>query len=108
MKRINAISTEVSKVMLLPGLAKWLLLFGVLCWQGTARAADLVELYQAAQQHDPVYAAAKSTWSAAQEKLPQARALLLPDVSLSASTSYTSADTDNYRQQSCCRWLAGI
>jgi outer membrane protein len=94
MKRINTISTEISTQMLLPGLGKWLLFFSAMFWQGAAQAADLVELYQAARQHDPVYAAAQSTWAAAQEKLPQARALLRPDIALSASSSYTSADTE--------------
>ncbi len=50
-----------------------------------ANAADLLETYRAAQEHDAVFAAARATQRAGQEKLPQARALLLPDVSINAN-----------------------
>ena len=55
-------------------------------------AADLLEVYRQARDADAVYAGARATWAAAQEKLPQGRALLLPSVNLSASTQYNDRD----------------
>ena len=51
-----------------------------------ARAADLVDIYRLAQSADAVYAGARATWAAAQEKLPQGRAGLLPQASVAANT----------------------
>ncbi len=51
-----------------------------------AGGADLLEIYRLAQSSDAQYAAARATWSASQEKLPQGLAGLLPAASLSAST----------------------
>jgi outer membrane protein len=51
-------------------------------------AADLLEVYQEAKQNDSTFASAQSSWEAGQEKLPQGRALLLPNVGLSANTTY--------------------
>jgi len=53
-----------------------------------AGAADLLETYHAAQSQDAVFAAARATHRAGQEKLPQGRSLLLPSVNLSANTTY--------------------
>ena len=53
-------------------------------------AVDLLEVYRLAVKNDPDYLSAGSANRAAQEQTPQARALLLPDLSLSAST-----DTNN-------------
>ncbi|HYC45988.1 MAG TPA: TolC family outer membrane protein [Burkholderiales bacterium] len=50
-----------------------------------AYAADLLEIFRQAQGVDPSYASARAAWAAAQERLPQGRAGLLPVVSLSAS-----------------------
>ncbi|MBI3527584.1 MAG: channel protein TolC, partial [Betaproteobacteria bacterium] len=47
---------------------------------GQAFAADLISIYREAQVQDAVYAGAKAQYIGAQEKLPQARALLLPSV----------------------------
>jgi outer membrane protein len=55
-------------------------------------AADLLDIYRAALASDPVYSAARAGWSAAQEKLPQGRAGLLPQASLSASTQHNDRD----------------
>jgi len=52
-----------------------------------ARAEDLLQVYREAQQNDPALAAARANWEATQERVPQARAGLLPNVSLSASTN---------------------
>lgn len=59
---------------------------------GTATAADLVEVYRQARSSDAVFAAARATWTAAQEKLPQGRAGLLPSVNLSAFTQYNDRE----------------
>ncbi|MDQ3261952.1 MAG: TolC family outer membrane protein [Pseudomonadota bacterium] len=50
----------------------------------SAQAADLLDVYQAADQQDPTYAAAKQAYKAGIEKLPQARAALWPQVNLTA------------------------
>lgn len=54
-----------------------------------ARGADLVDILRQAQAADAAYSAARASWQAAQEKLPQGLALLLPSASLSASTQYS-------------------
>jgi outer membrane protein len=54
---------------------------------GPAAAEDLVQIYREAQQNDPAIAAARANWNATQERLPQARAGLLPNVGLSASAN---------------------
>jgi outer membrane protein len=55
---------------------------------GAASAADLLDVYRQARSSDPTYASAKSGWAAAQERIPQARAGLLPLASVTASTQY--------------------
>lgn len=55
-------------------------------------AADLLETYRAAQGHDAVFAAARATQRAGQEKLPQARALLLPSVTLNANDTLSNTN----------------
>jgi outer membrane protein len=57
-----------------------------------SRAADLLEVFRAAQTSDAVYAGARATWAAGQEKLPQGRAGLLPSASASASTQRNDRD----------------
>lgn len=59
-------------------------------------AADLLNIYRAALDSDPVYSAARSSWTAAQEKLPQGRAGLLPQATFSASTQHNDRDL-NFR-----------
>ena len=48
---------------------------------------DLMQVYREAQQNDPGIAAARANWEATQERVPQARAGLLPNVALSASAN---------------------
>lgn len=55
-------------------------------------AADLMQVYRAAQQNDPSFAAAQATLEAGQEKVPQGRAGLLPSVNLSANTIWNEND----------------
>jgi outer membrane protein len=54
-----------------------------------AGAADLIDIYRQAKAADTTYSAARATWAAAQERIPQARAGLLPLASVSAVTQYT-------------------
>lgn len=51
-----------------------------------AQAADLSAVYRAAQDNDPVFAAARATRDAGVEKAPQALAGLLPSLTLSGNT----------------------
>ena len=51
-------------------------------------AADLVEVYNAAQLQDATFAAAQSAQLAGKEKLTQGRSGLLPNLNLSANSTY--------------------
>lgn len=51
-------------------------------------AADLVQVYRDAQQNDPSFAAAQATLDAGREKMPQARAGLLPSLNLSGNSAW--------------------
>ncbi|CAG0940193.1 partial Outer membrane protein TolC, partial [Gallionellaceae bacterium] len=53
-----------------------------------AGAADLLETYYAARGQDAVFAAARATQRAGQEKLPQGRSQLLPNVNLTANSTF--------------------
>jgi outer membrane protein len=63
-----------------------------------AAAEDLLQIYREALLNDPALAAARANWEATQERVPQARAGLLPNVGLSASATGnyfgTTIDTD--------------
>jgi len=63
-----------------------------------AHAADLMQIYRAAQENDPVLASARANWQATQELLPQARANLLPFVSgvanANRANTYSNLHTD--------------
>jgi outer membrane protein len=50
-----------------------------------AQAADLIQVYQQALANDAVYASARASLAAGRERVPQARAGLLPTVGLSGS-----------------------
>ena len=58
-----------------------------------ARGADLMEIYRLAQSSDAQYAAARATWTASQERLPQGLAGLLPSAIVSASTQHNDRET---------------
>src|SRR4030067_273355 len=60
-----------------------------------AQAADLLETFRAAQANDPVFATARATLQAGQEKLPQGRALLMPSISLSANSTFNDQTTQH-------------
>jgi len=59
-----------------------------LAFAGSAHATDLLQVYRDAQSFDAQYAAARAARAAGLEKLPQARAGLLPSVGLSANTTW--------------------
>ena len=61
-----------------------------------AQADDLLDIYHSAQSNDPVFSAARATQQAGQEKLPQGRALLMPNVNLNANSTYND-QTTQYR-----------
>jgi len=62
-------------------------------------AEDLITIYRDALQQDPVYAGAKSSYAATKEKLPQGRALFLPNVNATANANYNNFSA-NYSQGS--------
>ncbi len=70
---------------------KWLVLTGMLACQ-PLYAADLLACFKAAQHNDAQYAAAQAKYLGDLEKLPQARALLKPTVSLSANSTYNDTE----------------
>lgn len=53
-----------------------------------ASAQNLLQVWQAALGNDPLYASARANYRAGLEKEPQARALLLPDVSAGVGGAY--------------------
>ncbi len=57
-----------------------------------AQADDLLQIYHDAQQNDPTLASARAVWQATQEKLPQARSALLPNVSAAAAANLNRYD----------------
>jgi len=58
-----------------------------------AHAEDLLEIYRQALSRDAAFASARAAWQAGQEKMPQGRALLLPNVSLTGNTTYNQVET---------------
>jgi outer membrane protein len=53
----------------------------------SAAAEDLMQVYREAVANDPVLASARATWEATQEVVPQARAALLPSVTLQGNAN---------------------
>jgi len=69
---------------------KSIFLATLLASSGYAQAADLLETFRAAQANDPVFAAARATQQAGQEKLSQGRSLLMPSVNLNANSTFNN------------------
>jgi outer membrane protein len=59
-----------------------------------AHALDLLQVYQEALANDAVYASARSTLAAGTERLPQARAGLLPTIGLGGSVNRLVGETE--------------
>ncbi|PIY05710.1 MAG: channel protein TolC, partial [Gallionellaceae bacterium CG_4_10_14_3_um_filter_60_1069] len=68
-----------------------LLAFGLAAPSG---AADLIDVYRAAQSGDAVFAAARAAQQAGQEKSRQGIALLLPTISARANSQFNDITTD--------------
>ena len=64
------------------------LIYAVPAWAGNANLSDL---YQMALENDAEYAAARESFKAGQERIPQGRAGLLPTVSLGANANYNES-----------------
>ena len=73
---------------------KRILLLAAALFAGQSGAADLLSIYREAQVQDAIYAGAKAQYIGLQERLPQARALLLPSVNFGAGTHYNSVNSD--------------
>jgi outer membrane protein len=74
---------------------KPLALFLALTAAPLAQAYDLLDAYHAAQAQDSVFASARAAHEAGREKLTQGRSLLLPNVNLTANSTFNDA-TINY------------
>lgn len=61
-----------------------------------ANAAALADIYQQALANDPQLKSAEATYLAGAEAAPQARASLLPNIGLSANTTYNDTDTTDF------------
>jgi len=61
---------------------------------GPALSADLIAVYREATLQDAAYSSAKAQYIAAQERLPQGRALLLPNVNFGAGSNYNDVDVE--------------
>lgn len=70
------------------------LLIGAWLCAAPACGADLLSLYREAQIQDAQFAAAKAQFIASQERLPQGRALLLPNVAFEAGYDWNRVDID--------------
>lgn len=59
----------------------------------TAQAANLSEIHQLARDNDPIYAAARESYRAGLEALPQGKALLRPTISMSGYLRQNDTET---------------
>jgi outer membrane protein len=62
-----------------------------------ANAEDLLSVYQQAQANDPVVLGAHAQYLATEEAIEQARAVLLPQIS--GSASYTDGETESFQNK---------
>jgi len=60
---------------------------------GPASADDLMSTYQSGLAQDAAYGAARAAYQAAKEKIVQGRALLLPNLNMTANGNYNVVDT---------------
>lgn len=65
------------------------------CGAMAAEEQTLLDIYQQARVSDPIWASARSAHAAAQEKLVQGRALLLPSATLSANAAHNQTDVSS-------------
>lgn len=64
-----------------------------------AQGATLLDVYLDAQRNDSQFAAARAQLAAGQEKYPQARAGLLPNVNFTGATTYNQAEIEQPLQR---------
>ena len=57
-----------------------------------AWATDLMDVYMDARDNDPVLSAARESYAASREAVPQARSALMPSLNASANTSWTERE----------------
>ena len=84
-QRLRALAT--SAVRTIAGIC-------ALTFSAGAVSADLYDIFKRGLANDAAYAAARAAWQAAQEKLPQGLALLLPSAQLSGNTQYNDRRLD--------------
>jgi outer membrane protein len=60
---------------------------------GVAHSADLLQIYRLAQSADTQYAAARASWAATQERLPQGLSGLLPSASVNVGIQNSDRET---------------
>lgn len=63
-------------------------------WYVPLQAASLIDIYREALEHDAQYGAERATYIAAQEKLPQGRAGLLPSINATGTGQNQYIDTN--------------
>ena len=63
-----------------------------------AAAEDLLQVFRDAQRYDAVYSSARYALDAGRERIPQARALLLPSLNLTANATHTRIESDSRDQ----------
>ena len=81
------------------GLAGFLVVLSTFAFVASASAMDLSQVWQLALTNDPTYQAARANYRAAAQKLPQARANLLPSISGSLTGAYQdNRATGNFDQ----------
>lgn len=81
--------------MLRRSLRGWALLPALVLGWGTAGAQSLRDLYLGALVTDPVLAGAEAQYQASQQRVRQARAVLLPSVDLTGSSSSSTFKPDD-------------
>ncbi len=74
-------------------LSRLVLTAGVLLLAFSVRAEDLIAIYKLAHENDPKFRAAQSAYLAEREKLPQARAGLMPTLSARAARDRNNEET---------------
>lgn len=66
---------------------------GLCLWFSVAaQATDLIDVYDSAQSQDPVVGAARASYAATEQFVPQARSALLPSLSASANTQWNERE----------------
>ncbi len=81
---------RVSQKRLVPLAAAWLT---ILLTNSAAWGANLLEVYHLARDNDSAFEAARYTLEAIRQKIPEARAGLLPTVNMNGNDSRTEAST---------------